>query len=396
MNILYTISIQLYIIAIHIAALFNAKAKLWVKGRKTIFQKLTEAIKEDQDIVWFHCASLGEFEQGKPIIEGYKLKYPNHKILLTFFSPSGYEIQKNYDVVDWVFYLSADTKKNAKKFINIVNPIKVIFIKYEFWFNYMAECKKQNIPFYSVSSIFRKEQSFFKYDFFAKQLNNISHFFVQNNNSKELLQKIGFSNCTVTGDTRFDSVASNTQNAISIPLIEKFSENKTTIICGSTWPKDEALLAKYIKENPNYNYIIAPHEMQHIIELKKQTNALLFSKADSTNISNSTVLIIDSIGILSNIYKYGNLAYIGGGFGSGIHNILEAVAYGLPVVFGPNYQKFNEANELINKKGAISISNYTELTSAIDFFNTFDKSIATDYIQENSGATTKILNSIVT
>ena len=352
--------------------------------------------KRNQDIVWFHCASLGEFEQGKPIIEGYKIKHPTHKILLTFFSPSGYEIRKNYDEVDWVFYLPADTKKNAKKFINIVNPIKVIFIKYEFWFNYMAECKKQNIPFYSVSSIFRKEQSFFKYDWFAKQLNNVSHFFVQDNNSKELLQKIGFSNCTVAGDTRFDSVISNTQNAISIPLIEKFSENKTTIICGSTWPKDEALLAKYIKENPNYKYIIAPHEMHHISELKKQTNALLFSKADSTNISNSNVLIIDSIGILSNIYKYGDLAYIGGGFGSGIHNILEAVAYGLPVVFGPNYQKFNEATELINKKGAISISNYTELTSAIHDLSTFDKNIAINYIQENSGATTKILNSIVT
>ena len=394
MNTLYNISIWIFSTAINIASLFNPKAKQWIKGRKGIFQKLAGATKDNKDIVWFHCASLGEFEQGKPIIEGYKIKHPTHKILLTFFSPSGYEIRKNYDEVDWVFYLPADTKKNAKKFINIVNPIKVIFIKYEFWFNYMAECKKQNIPFYSLSSIFRKEQSFFKYDFFAQQLNNVSHFFVQDNNSKELLQKIGFSNCTVAGDTRFDSVINNTQNAISIPLIEKFSENKTTIICGSTWPKDEVLLAKYIKENPNYKYIIAPHEMQHINELKKQTNALLFSKVDSTNISNSNVLIIDSIGILSNIYKYGNLAYIGGGFGSGIHNILEAVAYGLPVVFGPNYQKFNEATELIKQKGAISISNYTELTSAVNFFSAFDKSIATEYIQENSGATDAILNQL--
>ena len=396
MNTLYNISIWIFSIAVHIASLFNPKAKQWIKGRKGIFKKLAEATKDHQDIAWFHCASLGEFEQGKPIIEGYKQKHPTHKILLTFFSRSGYEIRKNYDEVDWVFYLPADTKKNAKKFINIVNPIKVIFIKYEFWFNYMAELNKKNIPFYSVSSIFRKEQSFFKYDWFAKQLNNVSHFFVQDQNSKELLKKIGFSNWTVAGDTRFDSVVSNTQNAISIPLIEKFSENKTTIICGSTWPKDEALLAKYIKENPNYNYIIAPHELRYISALKNQTNALLFSKADSTNISNSTVLIIDSIGILSNIYKYGDLAYIGGGFGSGIHNILEAVAYGLPVVFGPNYQKFNEATELINKKGAISISNYTELTSAIHDFSTFDKNIAINYLQENSGATDKILNSIIT
>ena len=394
MNTLYNISIWIFSIAVHIASLFNPKAKQWIKGRKAIFQKLAEATKEDQDIVWFHCASLGEFEQGKPIIEGYKIKHPTHKILLTFFSPSGYEIRKNYDEVDWVFYLPADTKKNAKKFINIINPIKVIFIKYEFWFNYMAECKKQNIPFYSVSSIFRKEQYFFKYDFFAKQLYNVSHFFVQDNNSKELLQKIGFSNCTVAGDTRFDSVIANTQNAISTPLIEEFCENKTTIICGSTWPKDEAILAKYIKENPNYNYIIAPHEMYNISELKKQTNALLFSKADSTNISNSTVLIIDSIGILSNIYKYGDLAYIGGGFGSGIHNILEAVAYGLPVVFGPNYQKFKEANELIELEAVKDISNHSELETTILSFIDFDSSISKNYIKNNAGATDIIISSI--
>jgi len=395
MKILYTISIQLYVISIRIASLFNAKAKLWIKGRKAIFQKLAEATKEDQDIVWFHCASLGEFEQGKPIIEGYKIKHPTHKILLTFFSPSGYEIRKNYDGVDWVFYLPADAKKNAKQFISIINPIKVIFIKYEFWFNYMAELNEKNIPFYSVSSIFSKGQSFFKYDWFAKQLNNVSHFFVQDQNSKELLQNIGFTNCTVAGDTRFDSVIANTQNAISIPLIEEFSKNKTTIICGSTWPKDEALLAKYIKENSNYNYIIAPHELHHISDLKKQTDALLYSKANEKNILMTNVLIIDSIGILSNVYKYGDLAYIGGGFGNGIHNVLEAVTFGLPVIFGPNYQKFNEAIELINKKGAISISNYKELTSAVDFFSAFEKSIAINYIKENSGATVRILNYIL-
>ena len=394
MSILYTISIQLHIIAIHIAALFNAKAKLWVKGRKTIFQKLTEAIKEDKDIVWFHCASLGEFEQGKPIIEGYKLKYPNHKILLTFFSPSGYEIRKNYDLADWVFYLPSDTKKNAKKFISIVNPIKAIFIKYEFWFNYMAELNKKNIAFYSVSSIFRREQYFFKYDWAANQLNNVSIFFVQDKNSKELLQNIGFTNCTVAGDTRFDSVIANTQKTVSIPLIEEFSKNKTTIICGSTWPRDEALLAKYIKENPNYNYIIAPHEILRISVLQKQTNALLFSKSDNTNINNSNVLIIDSIGILSNVYKYGDLAYIGGGFGSGIHNILEAATFGLPLVFGPNYQKFKEANELIELGGAKSISNYSELEITILSFTNFNKSIAKNYIKSNAGATDIIINSI--
>ena len=394
MSILYNISIQLHIIAINIAALFNAKAKLWIKGRKAIFQKLTEAIKENQDIVWFHCASLGEFEQGKPIIEGYKLKYPNHKILLTFFSPSGYEIRKNYDGVDWVFYLPSDTKKNAIQFLSIINPIKVIFIKYEFWFNYMTELNKKNIPFYSVSSIFRREQYFFKYDWAAKQLNNVSHFFVQDKNSKELLQNIGFTNCTVAGDTRFDSVIANTQNSVSIPLIEEFTKNKTTIICGSTWTQDEALLAKYIKVNPNYNYIIAPHEILQISALQKQTNALLFSKADNTNINNCNVLIIDSIGILSNIYKYGDLAYIGGGFGSGIHNILEAATFGLPLVFGPNYQKFKEANELIELGGAKSISNYSELEITILSSINFNKSIAKNYIKSNAGATEIIISNI--
>jgi len=394
MSILYTIGIQLHIIVIHIAALFNAKAKLWVKGRKAIFQKLTEAIKENQDIVWFHCASLGEFEQGKPIIEGYKLKYPNHKILLTFFSPSGYEIRKNYDGVDWVFYLPSDTKKNAIQFLSIINPIKVIFIKYEFWFNYMTELNKKNIPFYSVSSIFRREQYFFKYDWAAKQLNNVSHFFVQDKNSKELLQNIGFTNCTVAGDTRFDSVIANTQNSVSIPLIEEFTKNKTTIICGSTWTQDEALLAKYIKVNPNYNYIIAPHEILQISALQKQTNALLFSKADNTNINNCNVLIIDSIGILSNIYKYGDLAYIGGGFGSGIHNILEAATFGLPLVFGPNYQKFKEANELIELGGAKSISNFSELEITILSSINFNKSIAKNYIKSNAGATEIIISNI--
>ena len=394
MNTLYNISIWIFSIAVHIASLFNPKAKQWIKGRKSIFQKLGEATKDHQDIVWFHCASLGEFEQGKPIIEGYKIKHPTHKILLTFFSPSGYEIRKNYDGVDWVFYLPADTKSNAKKFISIVKPIKVIFIKYEFWFNYMAELKKQNISFYSVSAIFRDGQAFFKYKWWAKQLNNVSHFFVQDQNSKELLNNIGFSNCTLAGDTRFDSVITNTQNTISIPLIEEFSKNKTTIICGSTWPKDEALLGKFIKENPNYNYIIAPHEMQHISTLKNQTNALLFSKANNTNIRNSNVLIIDSIGILYNIYKYGSLAYIGGGFGKGIHNVLEAVTFGLPVVFGPNYQKFKEANELIELEVAKSISNYSEFETAILSFIDFDNSIGKNYIKNNAGATDIIISSI--
>ena len=394
MNSLYNISIQLYVIAIRFAALFNAKAKLWVNGRKNIFQKIEEVTKGEQNIVWFHCASLGEFEQGKPIIEGYKQKYPSHKILLTFFSPSGFEIRKNYEGVDWVFYLPADTKSNAKKFISIVKPIKVIFIKYEFWFNYMAELKKQNISFYSVSAIFRDGQAFFKYKWWAEQLKNVTHFFVQDKNSVELLKSIGFKNTTISGDSRFDTVLANTQNPVKIPLIEMFCKSKPTIICGSTWPKDEIILVKYIKDHPENNYIIAPHELQNISDLKKQTNALRYSLADDKNIFTSNVLIIDSIGILSHIYSYGSIAYIGGGFGSGIHNILEAITFGLPVIFGPNYQKFNEAAELIALGGAKSISNYTELTLAIDSFANFDQKIAINYIKNSIGATETILESI--
>ncbi len=394
MNSLYNISIQLYVIAIRFAALFNAKAKLWVNGRKNIFQKIEEVTKGEQNIVWFHCASLGEFEQGKPIIEGYKQKYPSHKILLTFFSPSGFEIRKNTPLADFVSYLPADTKSNAKKFISIVKPIKVIFIKYEFWFNYMAELKKQNISFYSVSAIFRAEQAFFKYKWWAEQLKNVTHFFVQDKTSADLLKSIGLTNHTISGDSRFDSVLSTTQNPKSFPLIKQFCKTKPTIICGSTWLKDETLLSQFIKENPQYNYIIAPHEMHHISHLQKQTGAQLFSTSNTENINSNNVLIIDSIGILSSNYQYANIAYIGGGFGSGIHNILEAVTFGLPVIFGPNYQKFNEATELIALGAAKSISNYTELTLAIDSFANFDQKIATNYIKNSSGATETILESL--
>ena len=394
MRLIYNISIWLYVVTIRIASLYNLKAKKWVKGRENIFSELEAVVKNQKNIVWFHCASLGEFEQGKPIIEAYKLNHPTHQILLTFFSASGFEIKKNTALANWVFYLPADTTSNAKKFINLVNPIKVVFIKYEFWFNYMYQLKKQNIPFYSVSTIFREGQVFFKYQWFAKQLKNVTHFFVQDEKSAELLNSIGFSNFTISGDTRFDSVVANTKNPTKIALVELFSKNKKTIICGSTWAKDEMILIQYIKNHPENNYVIAPHELDNISTLQKQSNGLLYSNANEKNIFTTNVLIIDSIGLLATIYQYGNLAYIGGGFGSGIHNILEAASFGLAVIFGPNYQKFNEAISLINKKGAISISNYEELSSAIDIFNTFDQSIALNYIKENSGATNKILGLI--
>jgi len=370
------------------------KAKLWLKGRENIFSRLKDAIKDSDNIVWIHCASLGEFEQGKPIIEGYKKKYPNHNILLTFFSPSGFEIRKRYIGVDWIFYLPPDTKKNAKQFITIVKPIKVIFIKYEFWFNYIAEIKTQQIPFYSVSSVFRKTQFLFKYKWFANQLQNVSHFFVQDKKSQNLLRSINIYQSTVSGDTRFDSVLRNTENPENFPLIEKFSENKKTMIFGSTWTEDENLFIPFIKQHPSYNYIIAPHETDKIIHLKRKLNGLFFSNANKMNIHNTNVLIIDSIGILSKIYRFGAFAYVGGGFGTGIHNILEPAIFGLPVIFGPNYEKSNEAEDLIRLGGAKTIKNYSEFQESIEIFKNFNRKIPIDYIHKKCGATRIILEKL--
>lgn len=397
MHLLYNLSIHLYVLSIRIASLFNPKAKLWLSGRNNIFKNLAKTLKNEKAIVWFHCASLGEFEQGKPIIESYKNKYRSHKILLTFFSPSGFEVRKKHKNVDWIFYLPPDTTKNAKRFIEIVRPLKAIFIKYEFWANYMAELKQQAIPFYSVSSIFRKDQPFFryKYNWFAKQLKNVTHFFVQDSDSKELLSSLGINNVTISGDTRFDCVKSNTKNRKTWPLIEIFSQNKTTIVCGSTWAKDEAVLAKYIKKHPQYNYIIAPHEITNIQKLKRDTNALLFSLANQQNIDNTNVLIIDSIGLLSNIYKYGKIAYIGGGFGVGIHNTLEAIGFGIPVIFGPNYHKSQEAKEMLQLGIARSIKSTDQLENIIEYWLDNDmESKCLDFISQNLGATKKILKEI--
>ncbi len=394
MKIIYNISILTYQAIIWLSSIYNPKAKLWIKGRRNIFTNLEKAIKKQKNIVWFHCASLGEYEQGKPIIIQYKKKYPNHKILLTFFSPSGYEKRKNTTLANFVFYLPLDTKSNANQFIRIANPIKVIFIKYEFWFNYMNEIGKNNIPLYSVSTIFRKNQLFFKYKWFKKQLKNITHFFVQDHNSEKLLKSIGFKNITLSGDSRFDTVRSTKKNSKKLTLIDSFCENKKTVICGSTWPKDEKLLIKYIQQHPQNNYIIAPHEIKRINLLMKKTNGLLYSKGTKENIHKHNVLIIDSIGLLPYIYQYGDIAYIGGGFGNGIHNILEALTFGMPVVFGPNYTNFKEAKDLLKLKGAICIRNYNNLSTAFNTFQNYDNDISINYIENNCGATNIIISKI--
>lgn len=411
MTILYLLGIRIFYILVLIASPFNSKAKLWLQGRKRIFTSLKSAIKANDKIFWIHCASLGEFEQGRPLIEALKSEYPQHKILLTFYSPSGYEIRKNYEHADYVYYLPLDTPLNAKRFVEIVKPQAVFFVKYEFWYFILREIHKKNIPLYLVSGIFRKNQRFFKPGGVKsrKMLNWFTHFFVQNKESEKLLQSIHIDNVTVAGDTRFDRVYDITQKAKSLPLIESFAKDQLVLIAGSSWKPDEDLLLKYFKESSySFKLIVAPHEIhkENIARIEKAVSdsksVLRFSETNKTNIKNADLLIIDSIGILSSVYKYGNIAYIGGGFGKGIHNILEAATFGLPIVFGPNYLKFKEAVDLIKLKGAFSIKNYEELNSILDsFLGDLEKikqagKISSQYTNQNRGATEQILKAIKT
>ena len=390
MNLLYNISIYIYIFIVFIISIFNKKAKRLIKSKKGVLNKIKSEINDHNDIVWFHCSSLGEFEQGKILIEKYGEKYANHKILLTFFSPSGYDVKKNYDNVNWVFHLPFDTKVNAQEFIRIVKPKKAIFIKYDFWFNYMKELKKQDIPLYFVATSFRSNQIFFKFSWFAKQLKNVKTFFLQEENSKILLKKINIETSFVVGDTRFDSVYKNKLENIDHNLINIFSKKRDTIIFGSIWSSDEHLLLKYIKQHKEFNFILVPHELNNLEELQKKTSGVFFSELHQKNTSNN-ILIIDQIGILASIYKYAKIAYIGGGFNNGIHNILEAIVFEVPVIFGPNYTKSNEAKDLIKLGVAKSVKNYSEFQEAINQLKKVDKNIMKNYIEKNIGASKKII-----
>lgn len=426
----YNIFLILFKIGVHIAAVFNVKAKKWLEGRKGIWEILEEEArgqrseKRGSKIIWVHCASLGEFEQGRPVIEKLRLHYPNFKILLTFFSPSGYEIRKDYKGVDMVFYLPMDGPQNAKRFLDLVKPSLVIFVKYEFWFYYLKEVRQDNIPLLLISAIFRENSIFFKWygGFHRKMLSFFDHLFVQNETSKKLLAGIHLSTQTsVCGDTRFDRVIEIAEQFTSIPVVEKFVGNGRTIVAGSTWPDDEEILQKCITtlNDPSLKLIIAPHEIgkEHVAQIQKLfPGSILFSELTSENkqstfdighpvssnqyqVSGNT-LIIDNIGMLSRLYKYGYLTYIGGGFGKGIHNTLEAAVYGKPVLFGPAYHKFQEAIDLVNVGGAISINNSEECISTVQKFiledSFYQKSCekAKDYVYANKGATEKIMQYI--
>ncbi|RZJ97942.1 MAG: 3-deoxy-D-manno-octulosonic acid transferase, partial [Flavobacterium sp.] len=334
---------------------------------------IAEKVNPAGENIWFHFASLGEFEQGRPVLEKLRQLHPQKKIIITFFSPSGYEIRKNYSLADAIFYLPLDTKKNAKRFIEIVNPEMAIFTKYEFWYYYFNELKRKEIPLYIISGIFRKEQIFFKRygGFYRNILKCVSHFFVQNEESTLLLKSININNTTISGDTRFDRVYENAKNPKHIPEIDFFCGDSPILICGSTWPDDEKLIAELPAKYPDWKFIIAPHEVheshiQIIESLFPET--VRFSELKSKRTTDSSILIIDNIGMLSALYQYGRFAYIGGGFGAGIHNTLEAAAFGLPVIFGPKFSKFQEAKDLIEIGAAKSISSADELIASFDYF----------------------------
>ena len=405
---IYTIIVSIAGVLLQLIALFVPKIKLFVTGRKDVFLTLKTKINPNDKTIWFHAASLGEYEQGLPVIEKIKVKYPDHKIIVSFFSPSGYEVRKNNTVADATVYLPLDTMKNAKKFIQLAHPDLVFFIKYEFWPNYLNELKKQHIPTYLISGIFREKQAFFKWygGFYKKALEAFTYFFVQNESSLQLLHQLGKQNAIISGDTRFDRVASILEKDNSLDFIAAFKNGKTTIVAGSSWPKDEELLLNFINSSTaDCKFIIAPHNIKsEQIQLLKNNctkKVLLFSEKENKNSEDYEVFIIDTIGILTKIYSYADIAYVGGGFGHpGVHNILEPATFGIPIVIGPNYSHFAEATDLVNLKGCISIKNQEELN--FNFQNLIEDkktrrergTICANFVQKNKGATHQIIKNL--
>lgn len=408
MHFIYSIIVAIAGLLFQIVAVFVPKIRLFVSGREDVFPTLKAKIKTEDKTIWFHAASLGEYEQGLPVIEKIKEKYPTHKIIVSFFSPSGYEVRKNNTVADTTVYLPLDTINNAKKFIELVHPEMAFFIKYEFWPNYLSELKKRNIPTYLISGIFREKQAFFRWygGFYRKALESFTHFFVQNESSLQLLQRLGIHNATISGDTRFDRVASIVEKDNSLDYIGRFKANKTTIVVGSSWPKDEELLLDYINSSTqDCKFIIAPHNIKPEQIQYFKTNCtkktLLFSEKENKDMANYDVFIIDTIGILTKIYSYADIAYVGGGFGHpGVHNILEPATFGIPIVIGPNYSHFAEAIDLVRLGGCISISNTEQLNAILTELIVDSESrkckgsISTNFVQNNAGAVARIMKKI--
>jgi 3-deoxy-D-manno-octulosonic-acid transferase len=405
---IYSIIISIAGLLLQIIALFVPKINLFVAGRKEVFPTLKAKIKPTDQTIWFHAASLGEYEQGLPVIERIKEKYPTHKIIISFFSPSGYEVRKNNTLADATVYLPLDSKKNVSKFIQLVHPEIVFFIKYEFWPNYLNELKSQNIPTYLISGIFREKQAFFKWygGFYRKALDAFTYFFVQNENSLQLLHQLGKENAIVSGDTRFDRVASILERDNTLDFIAEFKNGTTTVVAGSTWHKDEELLIDFINSNStDTKYIIAPHNIKQdqIQQLKNNCTKkiVLYSEKEGKELKDYDVFIIDTIGILTKIYSYADIAYVGGGFGNpGIHNILEPATFGIPIVIGPNYSHFAEAIELVQIGGCISVNNpenFQAILNELISDSLVQKSkgnLSAQFVQKNKGAVAKIMSTV--
>ncbi len=409
MRIIYTASIYCYQFLVRFAALFNEKARFMVRGQRETLQLIQQHLHSypHKYTVWFHAASLGEFEQGRPLMEMLKKQSPDVRIVLTFFSPSGYEVRKNYEGADVVCYLPFDTPRNARSFLDLVQPDKAVFIKYEFWANYLYELHQRTIPTLLVSAIFRQDQLFFKrYGIFYRRLLSLfEHLFVQDQSSADLLSTIGVKNMTVAGDTRFDRVAAIAEQAKMLPIVESFATGKRVLVIGSSWPADEALLIPFFNSHPEISLILAPHVTSdsHVEAIcgALERPFVRYSEATIEKARSADCLVIDSIGLLSSIYRYGEMAYIGGGFGVGIHNVLEAAVYNIPVVFGPNYDKFREARELITCGGGFSINSENELTSLLSrflndsLFLSHAGEEAGMYVHKNKGASEKIIHQLI-
>lgn len=405
MNVIYNTGIYLYKQLVKLVSPRNPKAKLMTEGHKTLFADLDAKLSKEGGYIWIHASSLGEFEQGRPIIEKIKSINPQTKILLTFFSPSGYTVRKDYPLADVVSYLPFDLPKNVNRFLDMVKPKMAIFIKYEFWGNYLTELHKRQIPTYIVSAIFRKNQIFFKPHgaMFRKMLGYYKHLFVQDTASKELLESIGVTSVTVVGDTRFDRVAEIASQTKELPVFEEFSKNSMVMVAGSSWEADEDIYIDYFNTHPDLKLIIAPHEINasHIANITQKIKRpiLFYSQSEGKDAKDYDCLVVDCFGLLSSIYRYASVAYIGGGFGAGIHNVPEAAVYGVPVIFGPNYKKFKEARDLIECGGSFTISTKEEFEEIMqslsdDKFREESGAKAGEYINRNTGATLRVVKEI--
>lgn len=406
MSFFYNFGIALYTLLIRLASLFNPKAKAWVKGREGWKKELEGAFSKGDKVIWFHAASLGEFEQGRPVIEALRKDDPSYKIFLTFFSPSGYLQKKDYEGADKVMYLPPDCKSNAIHFVKVLQPVMAVFIKYEFWYNYISVLEKAKIPSFLISALFRKGQPFFKWygGWFMKRLQGITHFFVQDEASAEMLKTIGIEQLTVSGDTRFDRVADILKNKTEHPDIAAFCEGNKVLLVGSSWAPDEEILASIPDAFPDLKIIIAPHEVKED-RIKEVCNtftslSVRYTRDEPSSWNDHQVLIVDAIGVLSSIYRYADIAYIGGGFGSGLHNIQEPAVNGMPVIFGPKFDKFREAKDLVKLGGAYTVNSASDLTALIgDLLNDKQKftnscKISREYMLENTGATETIVNGL--